>query len=244
MTASDDNKKRKRRPFSRPRKGGDAPSPGAVADVSAQELARRSRQRELRLAALAARAEGKEYKKGQGRKGKSPSRPKGPDVVIIPILWRERPREARSILTECERLKTGVHLAGLKCEVDSSNEDMPGTKFRRWEQRGVRVRIECGPKDLLEGMCTVAVTRVRGELAEKTRVKSERAADVAAAAVRGEAPPPAAQGRAPSAPSAPSTHAARPSVVPMAKPKHIKFTSGDDLGEDFELGNGEDNDAS
>ena len=50
---------------------------------------------------------------------------------------------------------------------------MPGTKFRKWEEEGVRVRVEIGPKDVKDAdrmTCVVAIAKGVGEVADKATV--------------------------------------------------------------------------
>jgi prolyl-tRNA synthetase len=83
-------------------------------------------------------------------------------VVIIPIKGVEK-----------EAVKLQKHLmdAGLRVAVDSS-DSTPGWKFNQWEMKGVPVRLELGPKELKEGMVTLA----RRDTGEKMKVKESELA--------------------------------------------------------------------
>ena len=87
-------------------------------------------------------------------------------VVIVPIIFSDERREevldaARSLF---EELKEG----GLRVVLDDSDE-RPGAKYYKWEHKGVPLRVEIGPRDLDEGVYTLA--RRDGE--PKYRVRRE-----------------------------------------------------------------------
>lgn len=94
-----------------------------------------------------------------------------PDVVIVPIVWKERREECESIFQACKELQRGINKAGVQCTLDDSNEFMPGTKFKYWEQRGVKVRVELGPRDFRQHLITIATTTVPGRVADKETIK-------------------------------------------------------------------------
>lgn len=82
-------------------------------------------------------------------------------VVIIPILFSDTKDK---VLKKAAELKKS--LAGLRVELDDRDEYSPGWKFNEWEQRGVPLRIEIGPKDLKKK----AVMMVRRDTGEKASV--------------------------------------------------------------------------
>jgi prolyl-tRNA synthetase len=80
-------------------------------------------------------------------------------AVIVPI-WRND-EERTQVLAEAERLKK--ELAGwVSLELDSREGLSPGWKFNDWEQKGVPLRIELGPKDVIAHQA-VLVRRDSGE---------------------------------------------------------------------------------
>jgi len=44
---------------------------------------------------------------------------------------------------------------GIRVEIDDRRNYNPGWKFNHWEQKGVPIRIEIGPKDLENGTLRV-----------------------------------------------------------------------------------------
>ncbi|MDO8428499.1 MAG: proline--tRNA ligase [Candidatus Diapherotrites archaeon] len=71
-------------------------------------------------------------------------------IVIVPIGMNKD----KNVLTKAHTLKEKLQNAFYRVEVDVS-EKMPGEKFYFWEMKGVPVRLELGPKEILEGKLTV-----------------------------------------------------------------------------------------
>ena len=82
-------------------------------------------------------------------------------VVIVPILFSDTKDK---VLKKAAELKTS--LGELRVELDDRDEYKPGWKFHEWEQRGVPLRIELGPKDIEKK----AVMMVRRDTGEKVSV--------------------------------------------------------------------------
>ncbi len=80
------------------------------------------------------------------------------EVVIVPI-WRSDKQEA-----EVRKAVEGVRdeLRGVRYEFDDRETYTPGWKFNEWEQKGVPLRIEIGPRDV-EKKQVVLVRRDTGE---------------------------------------------------------------------------------
>jgi prolyl-tRNA synthetase len=83
-------------------------------------------------------------------------------VVLVP-MGRSNDEEGRArVLDEIGRLEQQLVRAGLRVKVDR-RELNPGAKFFEWEEKGVPLRVELGPKDLEAGAALV-----------KDRLKSEK----------------------------------------------------------------------
>ena len=185
---------KRKRPFSRPRKDGavketkaSKKAEGAVAaaakEVPPEEAERREKQRKLREIALRERASGREYKKAKWRHLATVPKTKKefpvvrdrkgivPDVVVVPIVWKEKKDECEQITGACKSLNRALKKAGLQCTLDDNNDFMPGTKFKFWEQRGVKLRVELGPRDYRQHLITIATTTVPGRVADKQTIK-------------------------------------------------------------------------
>ena len=94
-----------------------------------------------------------------------------PDVVVVPIVWKEKKDECEQITGACKSLHRALKKAGLQCALDDNNDFMPGTKFKFWEQRGVKLRVELGPRDYRQHLITIATTTVPGRVADKQTIK-------------------------------------------------------------------------
>jgi prolyl-tRNA synthetase len=76
-------------------------------------------------------------------------------AVVVPIYRKDEERTA--VLGKANLLAEALRAAGLNVEVDNREGYTPGAKFYHWEQRGVPLVIELGPRDLASG--TVVVRR-------------------------------------------------------------------------------------
>ncbi|MCJ7666977.1 MAG: proline--tRNA ligase [Anaerolineae bacterium] len=79
-------------------------------------------------------------------------------VVIVPI-WRSDEQEVK-VREAVEGVKE--ELRGLRYEFDDRETYTPGWKFNEWEQKGVPLRIEIGPREV-EKKLVVLVRRDTGE---------------------------------------------------------------------------------
>ncbi len=83
-------------------------------------------------------------------------------VVIVPI-YRANDDEARvRVLAAVDTLHTELKEQGVRVKVDDRPGMSPGWKFNEWEQKGVPLRLELGPKDLDAGVAQLA-DRLSGE---------------------------------------------------------------------------------
>jgi prolyl-tRNA synthetase len=80
-------------------------------------------------------------------------------VVLVPIWHGDEEKEA--ILSQISSL-TKNWKNGFSFKVDDRDSYRPGWKFNEWEQQGVPLRLELGPKDLASQQ-VVAVRRDNGE---------------------------------------------------------------------------------
>jgi prolyl-tRNA synthetase len=84
-------------------------------------------------------------------------------VAIVPIYRKEEERQ--TVCDRASRLGEELKKAGLCVVVDLREEYKPGHKFFHWEQRGVPVRVELGPRDLEKNQA-VLKRRDTGEKSE------------------------------------------------------------------------------
>jgi len=80
-------------------------------------------------------------------------------VVIIPIFRNDD--ERLQVMPLVEKIQN--QLSSLRIKVDDRAEMTPGYKFNDWEMRGVPLRIEVGPKDILNHSVMLARRDIPGK---------------------------------------------------------------------------------
>ncbi len=80
-------------------------------------------------------------------------------VVIIPIVKKDA--DNARLMEVCGNIKEGLS-GDISVLLDSRDQYTPGWKFNEWEQKGVPIRIEIGPRDL-ESNSVVICRRDTGE---------------------------------------------------------------------------------
>jgi len=85
-------------------------------------------------------------------------------AVIVPVGITAKTSDAdRKVIEDaCADLEKTLKKAGVKAKADLRDGYTPGYKFNDWEQKGVPLRLEIGPKDL-EKKSTLAARRDTGE---------------------------------------------------------------------------------
>jgi prolyl-tRNA synthetase len=97
-------------------------------------------------------------------------------VVIVPI-FRANDTDARELVTaEVRHLADALRALHVRVKVDDRDGLSPGRKFNEWEQKGVPLRIELGPRDVGQGTAILA-DRLSGE---KRTVRLETLPDTVA----------------------------------------------------------------
>lgn len=85
-------------------------------------------------------------------------------IVIVPIARNDEERS--KVMEVVEQLKK--RLVDFRIKVDDRTEMTPGFKFHDWELRGVPLRIEIGPRDVDQGVVTVARRDMPGKAGKVT----------------------------------------------------------------------------
>ena len=85
-------------------------------------------------------------------------------VVIVPIFRNDE--EQAKVMPVAETLNR--QLAQFRIKLDARSEVTPGFKFNDWEMRGVPLRIEIGPKDVDNGVVTIARRHLPGRAGKST----------------------------------------------------------------------------
>jgi prolyl-tRNA synthetase len=82
-------------------------------------------------------------------------------VVVVPIPFKDKD-ELDAIYAKADEITALLSDAGIRIEADKRRVYTPGWKFNHWELKGVPLRFELGPKDLLKEQVRV-VRRDTGE---------------------------------------------------------------------------------
>ncbi len=85
-------------------------------------------------------------------------------IVIVPIFRNDA--EQSRVMAAAEQVQ--AQLKGFRVKLDARNEVTPGFKFNDWEMRGVPLRIEIGPKDVDNGVVTLARRYMPGKAGKST----------------------------------------------------------------------------
>ncbi|MGB6370169.1 MAG: proline--tRNA ligase [Atribacterota bacterium] len=87
-------------------------------------------------------------------------------VIIVPIMFDKTKKE---VLEKAESIQS-ILKKDSRVEIDTRDGYTPGWKFNEWEMRGVPLRLEIGPKDMVQGQ----VMLVRRDTGEKMAIKEEK----------------------------------------------------------------------
>lgn len=82
-------------------------------------------------------------------------------AIIIPIVVKSA-EETATLVKYAEDLKATLKKVGVRADIDSRSNYSPGWKYNHWEQKGVPLRIEVGPRDIANAQCRV-VRRMDGD---------------------------------------------------------------------------------
>ncbi|MCS7097836.1 MAG: proline--tRNA ligase [Candidatus Methanomethyliaceae archaeon] len=85
-------------------------------------------------------------------------------VVVIPIVYKGREED---IIKVCKEVREALYDEGLRVIIDENREETPGSKYFKWELRGVPIRVEIGPRDLERN----TVVLVRRDTLEKITIE-------------------------------------------------------------------------
>eukprot|EP00292_Cryptomonas_paramecium_P033728 CAMPEP_0113717966 /NCGR_PEP_ID=MMETSP0038_2-20120614/34889_1 /TAXON_ID=2898 /ORGANISM="Cryptomonas paramecium" /LENGTH=709 /DNA_ID=CAMNT_0000645959 /DNA_START=20 /DNA_END=2149 /DNA_ORIENTATION=- /assembly_acc=CAM_ASM_000170 len=67
-------------------------------------------------------------------------------VIIIPVVYKDA---AEEVVNKANEVAALLKARGVRCECDARNNYTAGWKYNHWEQKGVPIRLEIGPKDLV-----------------------------------------------------------------------------------------------
>jgi len=93
-------------------------------------------------------------------------------VVTVHIIASKDPEDVRAgVIATAASVGAALARAGLRAKHDDRDVYTPAWKFAHWEQKGVPLRVEVGPRDLAAGQVTV----VRRDTGEKTTLPNDAA---------------------------------------------------------------------
>jgi prolyl-tRNA synthetase len=75
-------------------------------------------------------------------------------VVIVPIYKTDE--EKSSVIAAAKAINAELAKAGVRVKLDEREGQSPGWKFNDWEMRGVPLRVELGPKDVVKQSAVLA----------------------------------------------------------------------------------------
>lgn len=75
-------------------------------------------------------------------------------VVIIPIYRTEEDKSL--VFDKVEEIKKDLESQDIRVFVDDDDQSSPGSKFFKWELKGVPIRMEIGPKDIEKNQVVLA----------------------------------------------------------------------------------------
>jgi len=92
--------------------------------------------------------------------------------IICPITMKDS--DAAQLARYCDDVFRILKAKGIRVEVDSRQNYTAGWKFNHWEQKGVPIRMEIGPRDVSSRQCRI----VRRDNGEKSDVSMDGIADL------------------------------------------------------------------
>ena len=76
-------------------------------------------------------------------------------IVIVPVTFADKKEATEKIITLGQNLEIQLQKAGYRVKFDNG-PDSPGAKYNHWELHGVPLRIELGPKEVEQQVCSIA----------------------------------------------------------------------------------------
>lgn len=87
-------------------------------------------------------------------------------VVVYIVSAKDSEEQRAAITSAAKEVTSALTSAGVRAKSDDRDNYSPGWKFAHWEQKGVPLRIEIGPRDV----ANKSVTVVRRDNGEKTSI--------------------------------------------------------------------------
>lgn len=77
-------------------------------------------------------------------------------VVVVPVIFKNKPELSKEVLAQAEKLYAELKAAGIRVDFDDREEISLGRRINEWELKGVPLRLEIGPKDIEQSQCVLA----------------------------------------------------------------------------------------
>ncbi len=77
-------------------------------------------------------------------------------LVVVPIYKRNDDEARAEVMGAVNTLETALKAQGVRVKVDDREGVSPGFKFNEWEMKGAPLRLELGPRDLIEGVALLS----------------------------------------------------------------------------------------
>jgi len=77
-------------------------------------------------------------------------------VIVFIYASADGPEVVETLSDTCKGIERSLKAAGVRVKIDDRDNYAPGWKYAHWEQKGVPLRIEVGPKDLAKAQVMVA----------------------------------------------------------------------------------------
>ena len=108
-------------------------------------------------------------KRRAAQKAVKQQRISAPDIVIVPIFWKGEAKQMARVLSACADVEKALAPGTWRVMLDAGHKYTPGQKFAHWEHKGVKLRVEVGPREAATGCCTIARTFTPSEPARRVQ---------------------------------------------------------------------------
>lgn len=78
-------------------------------------------------------------------------------VVVVPIAKGKGLDSSPEVMERANALVKALKSAGIRAKVDVRDNMRPGAKYFEWERKGLPIRLDVGPKDVVAGNAVMAV---------------------------------------------------------------------------------------
>mmetsp|Transcript_1602 Transcript_1602/g.2395 ORF Transcript_1602/g.2395 Transcript_1602/m.2395 type:complete len:389 (-) Transcript_1602:207-1373(-) len=76
-------------------------------------------------------------------------------VVVIPLIMKHKEVTPEQVNAKAKELYEALKAEGIRVELDDRDDKNPGWKYSEAEMRGITLRVEVGPRDVLNNKCVI-----------------------------------------------------------------------------------------